>query len=695
MLTRSKLIAPLLIIGAVVLAYANSFDGAFLLDDGGWLKKNAQEPALSSHITNSTRPLVGLSFFLNYRLSGKNAADYHAFNLLIHLSACLLLYGIVRRTLTLARSSAIYSCLVPPFAAVIWGVHPIQTESVTYIVQRAESLMGLFYLLTLYSTIRGITVRRSLPWFAAAALACMFGMLTKPVMVTAPVVVLLYDRTFVAGSFSKALRCRRGLYACLSATWLILAWLVLSPNESTTSTGLAVQSVTPMSYLAVQQGVVLHYLRLIAWPHPLCLDYAWPPVTQAIEVILPALILVPLVLSCIYLVVRRSPIGFCMAWFFIILAPSSSILPISDLAVEHRLYLPLAGLAVLAASSVVFLTELGMRWAHSRRLTAWIATAILSSVTMALMLTTHMRNRVYSSYEAFSRSIVRARPYNFRARTMLIEAITANQDFAQAEREASSLISDLLGAIDSGHRKYSVSASRPDRILPTAYSQQGMARLHLDRTEEALQDFETALAYRSDYFTAQYLLAVALMGLERYQEALPAAQRAIEIDPESSSARTLLGIILIKAGREHEAISPLEKAVTISPRETIARLELAWLLATDPSPLIRDGDRALELCRDVIRLSGGGNYRALDATAAAFASSGNFAAAVDAAKKALLDMRTRIEAGENLDNNRGCVPSTLDKIQERLDQYQSGKPWFRPVESALPTRTESPDQRIR
>ena len=146
----------LFIAAAAVAAYANSFTGVFLLDDNGWLTKNINVPELTAHLTHSTRPFTALLFFINYRLSGTNPADYHLVNLIIHITAALLLYGIVRRTLDIYIRNQGCLRFVPVFASILWAVHPLQTESVTYIVQRAESLTGMFYLLTLYLALRGM-----------------------------------------------------------------------------------------------------------------------------------------------------------------------------------------------------------------------------------------------------------------------------------------------------------------------------------------------------------------------------------------------------------------------------------------------------------------------------------------------------------------------------------------------------------
>ena len=174
-------------------------------------------------------------------------------NLAIHLLAALALFGIVRRTLELpavARRFGERGATPVAFCiALLWVVHPLLTEAVTYLSQRAESLMGLFFLLTLYCFLRAAVSQRPGAWRVGAVAACALGMGCKQVMAAAPLVALLYDRCFLAGSFREALRRRRGLYLALAATWLLLAVSVriaFSPHPW--SAGFALPDFSPFRY---------------------------------------------------------------------------------------------------------------------------------------------------------------------------------------------------------------------------------------------------------------------------------------------------------------------------------------------------------------------------------------------------------------------------------------------------------------
>ena len=168
-----------------------------------------------------SRMIGALSFKLNYALSGFQYTDYHLVNLVIHVLAGILLYGVIRRTLMSSSLRAVYGSgahWLALIAALLWTVHPLQTESGTYICQRFESLMGMFYLLTLYCFIRASDSPRKHLWYCVAVLVCSLGMATKEIMVTAPVIVLAYDYVFLSRSMRELWRTRKAIHAALFST---------------------------------------------------------------------------------------------------------------------------------------------------------------------------------------------------------------------------------------------------------------------------------------------------------------------------------------------------------------------------------------------------------------------------------------------------------------------------------------------
>ena len=267
---------------ATIAAYSNSFRGVLIFDDEPWIVNNRairqlwpiQSWLLPQEVLVRGRPVISFTLAVNYALGATNVRGYHALNLAIHILASLVLFGIVRRTLVSPGLGNRFDAVAMPLALVVtilWAVHPLQTQAVTYIIQRCESLVGLFYLLTLYCVIRGATSARPSIWSVAAVTTCVLGMATKESMATAPIVVLLYDCTFLSGSFRSALRTRLGLYLGMAASWAVVAGLLIATGFYGGTTGFAVNQFTWWSYLGTQPAVLVHYLRLCSGPA----DFAW------------------------------------------------------------------------------------------------------------------------------------------------------------------------------------------------------------------------------------------------------------------------------------------------------------------------------------------------------------------------------------------------------------------------------------
>src|SRR5580658_2658291 len=306
---------------AGLVAYARSYSVPLLFDDESSIADNPTLRHLGTALwppdgaTVGGRPVLNLSLALNHAVSGTAVWSYHAANLAIHILAGLTVFGIIRRTLArLANPSA---TLVAFAASLLWILHPLQTESVTYIVQRAESLMGLLYLLTLYCFIRGADSRgaRGRLWSALSVGACLLGMATKEVMVSAPLIVLLYDRTFLAGSFREAWRLRRREYAWLAATWLVLVPLVLSSHGRGGSAGFGT-GMSPWSYSRTQLPAIVHYLGLCFWPSPLVFYYGDAVEPVSIRLLPSALAVAGLLAATVWALARRPALGFLGASFF-------------------------------------------------------------------------------------------------------------------------------------------------------------------------------------------------------------------------------------------------------------------------------------------------------------------------------------------------------------------------------------------
>ena len=507
---------PLAILAVGLWAYHNSVTGAFVLDDIPQLVENP-------HIRHlwplgdvlfgrlGERPLVNLSFALNYAFGGLDVRGYHVVNLAIHLVAALVLYGLVRRTLTTPRLQPRWGQAAPWLAltvALLWIVHPVQTNSVMYLIQRAESLMGLWYLLTLYSLVRG--------WGVAAIVSCALGMASKPVMVTAPLAAFLYDGVFLAGSARAAWQRRRPLYVGLAATWGLLAALVVNVSpHAEPSAGFALTGITPLAYARTQPGVILHYLRLAVWPHPLVLDYGWPLAATPQAVWPPTLALGALVFATAWTMVRAPTIGFWGAWCFLLLAPTSSVIPLKDLAFEHRMYVPLASLLVLLVLGGDALLRRGIADTRRRRLVAcWLVTGVVATLGTV----TIRRNRDYRSKGAMWRDIVAKRPANPRGHVGVGAALLEE---GKLDAAAAAFSQTLRLYPDDAAAHYS---------LGTVLSDQG-------KSDEAMAQFTEALRLYPGYAKAHNNLGVALFRQGKLADAIAHYTEALRLMPDYAQAQ--------------------------------------------------------------------------------------------------------------------------------------------------------------
>ncbi len=650
--TRGRiLISAGLIVIAGLAAYHNSFHGPFIFDDTLAITDNPSLRRLSDlgdilapphdAATAQGRPVLNLSLAVNYALGGVNPAGYHYGNLLIHLAAGLALFGIVRRTLLLPLLGPRFGGAALPLAlatAVIWTVHPLQTEAVTYTIQRAESLMGLFYLLTLYFYIRGIQSEAPLGWWSAAVVSCLLGMGTKEVMVSAPVMLLLYDRTFVTGSFRDALRRHGWVIGALAATWLLLVFLVASGGGNRGgSVGFGVRTAW-WAYALTQGKAILTYLRLFVWPHPLVFNYGTLWMTQALSATLWTLPVVALVAGIFVAFWRSPPVGFLGTWFLAILAPTSLIPGTTQMIVEHRMYVALAAVAAFAVVGAYSLFGRGSLW-------VWPFAAV------ALCLVTARRNWDYRSEEAIWSDTVQKSPLDAVSHYNLAQAIEgvdarrgdAIREFTEALRldPGNADAHDSLGLLlakegrtaraleeyreairinpkdakarnNLGNALITQPGGLPEAIAqlgeaerlepqhPEIHANLGLALAQVpERLADAIAEYQEAVRLAPDAPTLTDLGALLTRLPERRDVAIADYREALRMDPTYSRAHNNLGSVLMSyPDWAPEALKEFEEAIRANPGYAEAHSNLGAALAGDPGRL---GD-AIAQFREAIRL---------------------------------------------------------------------------------------------
>jgi len=622
---RHTWLFAIILIASTVLAYSNAFSAPFVLDDVGVVTDNRTilsltplSRVLSGPIQSSTagRPLINLSFALNYAAGGFDPRGYHAVNLLLHILAGLTLFGVVRRTIANAAQRSDLSKLSDLFAflcAFIWMLHPLQTEVVDYVTQRTESAMGLAYLFTLYAFIRGVTSERSRAWFGLAVASCWLGALCKESMVTAPIMVLLYDAVFCAGNFREPFRRRGALYAALAGTWMIVA--LVAGGTRSHSAGFS-SGVSPWTYLLNQAPILVRYLRLTIWPSALVFDYGLPRTVTLGSALPLGLLIIALLIGTAALWFFSRPAAFLATWIFVTLAPTSSFVPIAtEVGAERRMYLALAGIVVLAVFALSKISS------DSR-----ILVTVVASLTLVLGMVTFRRNSDYYDLTALWRQVIERYPharahYNYGLRLKdagqrdeaIKEYLIAAPELADAEYalgfealndqrydEAATRLrrflqmkpldidairaSNLLGRalLASGHPAEAIVCYRDTlRMQPRnadAMSGIGEALLKLDKFQEASDAFRASLEQSADNPTVHFNLGFALMKMGRFDDAIPALATAARLNPNNPAAHANLATSLAQLGRFDEAIAEFRQA-SAAESDPAARNEIAGIIA--------------------------------------------------------------------------------------------------------------------
>jgi protein O-mannosyl-transferase len=570
------------------------------------------------------RPLVNFSFAVNYAIGGLSVRGYHAGNIVIHIVCALLAFAVVWRTLEWPRVRARFSGNSVDIAfaiALLWTVHPLNTEVVDYLTQRTESMLAMFYLLTLYAALRAMGSRRSSAWQSLAVLSCGLGMACKESMVSAPLIVALYDRVYV--SEKHGFRARRRMYMGLAATWLVLAALNWSGPRAAVG-GLST-GVSAWTYLLNQTLMITRYLRLAIWPRSLVVFYGWPLLLRLGDVVPYAGLIVFLLIATAIAMRRQPMLGFLGVWFFVTLAPTSSVIPIAtEVGAERRMYLPLLAVIALVVVGAYLAWDfagriLGRRALPDGRLAVLGATPdfhhgllahagaviLLIGVAGALAAGSVARNREYSSARTLAQTVVERRPTGI-AHHVLAEQLTgaglhdqAMVHLREALRGGDSRAGYSLGIelFNAGRLQEAVeqfdafvrTSGLPYHLVPrwleppateVIVARIAMARVFAmqGRLLQAAEQAQAVLAVAPSQIEARFLLAEVLFRQQRYEEAGVQYREYLKSRPDDVRALTNGGITLIATGRLDDAIILFRHAVEVEPRSPSTRRLLGLAL---------------------------------------------------------------------------------------------------------------------
>lgn len=603
----------LLIVLIGILAYSNTFHSPFVFDDASSIVSNPVIRNLSNFSSNLTgyeynpRRFVGyLSLALNYSLGGLSVTGYHVFNVTVHVCTALLAYRFTLLTCStphLSTSAPRHGEKLAFCVALLFISHPIQTQAVTYIIQRLASLATLFYLLSMvfYVQARFLQQARApergrahatragifLHYFLAVVSA-LLAMKTKEIAFTLPVTVVLYELFFFPMKARKKGVILAAILGVLALVPLGMSYTGVPISQFVSDFAEQARETTEISrgdYLLTQFSVVTTYLRLLLLPIDQNLDYDYPVYHSlfAPRVFFSFLLLAGLAAlsAFLFLISRRDAkrelrlASFGIAWFFLTLSIESSLIPINDVIFEHRLYLPSFGIFLALAAGVACLPMISARSYH----------ALAVACALVLAGATWSRNLVWQSPVALWSDAVAKSPLRARAHYNL------GKSLAEAGR-TDEAIDHLQTALRMKHI-YDQAKAQAHAMLGTAYVQKGMhdvaighlttalrmklddAKIHYDLgvaygktglVDESIRSYLLAAARDPGHADTRYNLALAYAGREKLADAIREFEAALRITPNDCEVHNSLGIVRVRTGQLRRAVGSFQKASSLDPQ---------------------------------------------------------------------------------------------------------------------------------
>jgi tetratricopeptide (TPR) repeat protein len=582
----------------IILIYSGTLTTPFILDDIHNIRdnphiripfpsfKNLLRAGFESPVAN--RPVANISFALNYYFHGYNLVGFHVVNLLIHLASGIFLYAFVKATLqtpTLRTRYAV-SGWIPFFTAFIWLVHPLQTQSVTYLVQRMNSLAAMFYVLSMlfYVNFRLNAGNRSRwPLLGGCILAGVLACGTKEISATLPGFIVLYEWYFFQG-LSRQWAKRRALILAGLGVFVIVIALLYFGNDPFASILNSYNSrdFTLIQRVLTQFRVVILYISLLIWPQPLRLSLDHDiglsySLTNPLTTLASMTVIAGLMLLALLLAKRHPLLSFCILWYFGNLVIESSVIGL-ELVFEHRSYLP-SMMAILLAVALVF------RYLKP----SWVGVVALCVVGTTFTVWTFERNKVWSNEISLYRDCIakapgKARPYNNLGAALLRagnlaeaaeqfrRALDIKPDYVDAHYNLGYALS-RQGDLEAGIYHFAQTLGLdPDNLK--ALNNMGVALTLRGRYGQAVNYFEAALKQRPQDAGLHYNLGIALKNENNPDAAANHFAAVLALNPRHARAHYNLGLLLQQRGQADAANRHFSRALEINPGFEEARRNL-------------------------------------------------------------------------------------------------------------------------
>ncbi|MDW7773842.1 MAG: tetratricopeptide repeat protein [Desulfobulbaceae bacterium] len=583
-----------LLIGIFV--YSNSLNVPFYFDDFNTIQDSSlrMDNFSLDTITNAVskgklkeRPVANLSFALNYFLHGYMVQGYHIVNITIHIFNSIILYYFILLTLKLPANKDKFRnpLLIAYVTSLIWLVHPLGTQSVTYLVQRMNSLAFMFYLLSMICYVRARSQQiqfsksnLSGPVYGNFCLTIFFGVLaigSKEISASLPIMILIYELYFFQDFSFKPTKVKILWLGLIAASLIGLMYLYLGQNPwrifTSTCSG---REFTAYERLLTQFRVLIHYITLTVFPHPdrLIFDYNFPfsrSFLTPITTLYSFLALFVVFLTSLIIARKERILSFCIIGFFITLVIESSIICL-ELVYEHRTYLPSIFLILFFVTGIYRITN------ASR-----IVLGCLLIIVIPFSVWTYERNQIWQDPLVFWKDTVNKAPDKPRSLNNLGNAFYYRDNYDEA-------ISSYKKAL----------YTQPD-FLPTLKNI-SIAYMAIDEYDAAEEYCRIALQYAPNFVDVHNNLAAILFKKYKIQNAEKHYLRALELSPDHALANKNFGGMLLRTGRSGEALPFLQKAAQFKKNdpELLLNLGESYLLTGKYTEALATYNRVLEIDDD-------------------------------------------------------------------------------------------------
>ena len=601
-MSRYEVLFFLLLSTIVLLIYSNTFKAPFVFDDnmniqnntsirlGKLTTENIVTAVSESHLRS--RPIANISFALNYYFHQYNVTGYHVVNVLIHVTTGIFLYFFVKTTLhlPLLHFKDTTATWIASFTVLLWLVHPLHTQSVTYIVQRMNSLASMFYVLSMLLYTRGrLTSDKRRRWllFTGCILAGILAIGSKEIALTIPLFLLLYEWYFFQDLsfvwFKKYLISFAGVMVFLALSALMymgtetLHNILVVPGDF---------DFTLTERVLTEFRVVIVYLKLLLFPHPsqLNIDYDFPlsrSLFDPISTLFALGTIIGMFGLALYISKKDRLLSFCVLWFFGNLVIESSVIML-DILFEHRTYLPSMLLSLLVVTLVVRYTKL-----------PWLRVVVLCAVALVYAVWTYERNSLWANEIALWSDCVVKSPHKARPHTNLGYALMSQGNlkeaihhYTEALRIAPSYVIAHNNLGDALARQGKVAeavyhyteALRLNPHYAEAHNNLGNALMDEGKAEEAVRHYTEALRLNPNAALFHNNLGSALAHQGKVEEAVRHYTEALRLNPNAAQVYNNLGNLLVRQGKVEEAVRYYTEALRLNPNYALARQNLERVL---------------------------------------------------------------------------------------------------------------------